>query len=87
MKFLPRMFTVFLERQKPDSTSANPAFIQNTRNPATITHNVSTITFTSAGVSSSAPRAPDAGNTIRANNTSSHSRLWTPLDPLPNIIG
>ncbi len=41
MKFLARMFVQFFCRHRPLSTSANPAFIQNTSIPATNTHRVS----------------------------------------------
>ena len=44
-KFLNRMLTVFLARQKPDSTSANPRFMKNTRNAAIITQIVSSAIF------------------------------------------
>src|SRR5688572_8538530 len=44
-KFFDRMLTAFLTRQKPDSTSANPAFIQNTRNAAISVHTVSAATL------------------------------------------
>ncbi len=37
MKFFERMLTVFFDRQNPDSTSANPRFMKNTRD-AVSTH-------------------------------------------------
>src|SRR6185436_19088072 len=47
-KFLARMLTAFLRRQNPDSTSAKPAFIQNTRNAVIKTQIVSAMTLRSA---------------------------------------
>jgi len=43
-KFFARMLTQFLARQRPLSTKAKPAFIQNTSMPATMTHTVSVAT-------------------------------------------
>ena len=65
MKFLVRMLTAFFERQNPDSTSANPAFMKKTRNPAVMTHIVSrrTWVWSSGATASSAAAAwaaPDA---------------------------
>jgi hypothetical protein len=37
------MLTAFLRRQKPDSTSANPAFMKNTRKDAITTQRVSKV--------------------------------------------
>ena len=48
-KFLARMLTAFLAWQSPASRSANPAFIQNTRNAVIITHRVSAAIFRVAG--------------------------------------
>ena len=50
MKFFERMLTVFLARQNPDSTSANPRFMKNTSDAVIKTHTVSMPTFNSAGV-------------------------------------
>jgi hypothetical protein len=47
MKFLARMVTTFLARQKPDSTLANPRFMKNTRKAVTSTHTVSMATLAS----------------------------------------
>ena len=41
MKFFARMLLVFLARHRPLSTSAKPAFIQNTSIAVTSTHTVS----------------------------------------------
>jgi hypothetical protein len=43
-KFLPKMLTAFLARQKPASTHPNPAFMKKTNIPAIKTHKVSTAT-------------------------------------------
>src|SRR5262245_95634 len=45
MKFFDRMLTVFFTRHIPDSTSANPAFIQKTRNAVINVQTVSTTTL------------------------------------------
>ncbi|HET6371131.1 MAG TPA: hypothetical protein VFG95_08035 [Nitrospiria bacterium] len=60
MKFFDRMFTVFLLRQKPDSTIANPRFMKKTSMAVTKVQMVSAITLASeacavgAGVSGGA---------------------------------
>src|SRR6187549_1264376 len=48
MKFFARMLTAFLRRQKPDSSRAKPAFIQNTRNAVISTQAVSAMILSSA---------------------------------------
>ncbi|OQB26991.1 MAG: hypothetical protein BWY09_03209 [Candidatus Hydrogenedentes bacterium ADurb.Bin179] len=48
MKFFDKILTAFFARQNPVSTRANPAFMKNTRNPASMTHSVSSITRVSA---------------------------------------
>ncbi len=50
MKFLDRMLTVFLDRQNPDSTSAKPRFMKNTRVAVISTHTVSSATVSSSAV-------------------------------------
>jgi hypothetical protein len=50
MKFFERILTVFLARQNPDSTSAKPRFMKNTRAAVSKTQTVSIPTFRSAGV-------------------------------------
>ncbi len=58
MKFFERMLTVFFARQKPDSTSAKPRFMKNTRDAVIRTHTVSMPIFRSAGVWANAGEAP-----------------------------
>ena len=45
MKFFARMFTAFLAWHRPDSSSAKPAFMKNTRQAVTTTHKVSRATL------------------------------------------
>src|SRR3990172_8718432 len=52
-KFFARIVTVFLARQKPDSTAAKPRFMKKTRNAAASTHTVSMATLASAAFASS----------------------------------
>ena len=54
MKFFARMLTAFFAWQSPLSTSAKPAFIQNTRKAVTSTHNVSSATLVSGSIAASA---------------------------------
>src|SRR3972149_5777972 len=51
-KFFARIVTVFLARQKPDSTEAKPRFMKNTRNAVASTHTVSTATLRSVAFAS-----------------------------------
>ncbi len=51
IKFFAKMFTVFFTRHKPDSTMAKPKFMKNTKNAVTMTHIVSSPTFTVADMS------------------------------------
>src|SRR3990172_13202161 len=72
-KFLKRMLTQFLARQKPDSTSPKPRFMKKTRNAASITQMVSMAIFwlamasaisfvkAGAGVAGAAWAGADAG--------------------------
>ena len=64
MKFFDRMLTVFLARQNPDSTSAKPRFMKNTRDAVNNTQIVSIPTFRSAGVCASAGVAPRTDSSI-----------------------
>ena len=50
MKFFERMLTVFLARQNPDSTSAKPRFMKNTRDAVSTTQMVSSATVSSSAV-------------------------------------
>ena len=50
MKFFERMLTVFLDRQKPDSTSAKPRFMKNTSEAVSTTQIVSRATVSSSAV-------------------------------------
>jgi hypothetical protein len=68
MKFLARMFTVFLALHSPDSTMANPRFIKNTRNAVNRTHTVSIPTAMLLFKSSSACCVTAAGVTSAADN-------------------
>src|SRR5688572_32516696 len=58
MKFFDKMLTVFFARQNPDSTSANPRFMKNTRDAVINTHIVSMPIFRSAGVCANAGVVP-----------------------------
>src|SRR3972149_1872581 len=72
-KFLKRMLTQFLARQKPDSTRPKPRFMKKTRNAASITQMVSMAIFwlamasaisfvkAGAGVAGAAWAGADAG--------------------------
>src|SRR5688572_24368032 len=76
-KFFARMFVVFLARHNPDSTQPNPAFIQNTRNAVSITHNVSIIILMSAGDGPSAASCAKAPRLkTRASNTASGKHFF-----------
>jgi hypothetical protein len=50
MKFFDRMLTVFLARQNPDSTRANPRFMKNTSDAVKSTQIVSRAIVSSSGV-------------------------------------
>src|SRR5262245_38290116 len=63
MKFVDRMLTAFLRRQRPVSTQAKPAFIQNTSMAVTITQMVSAMTL---GVVISAIAASDGVGSLAA---------------------
>src|SRR5687768_17313818 len=54
MKFFDRMLTVFFARQNPDSTSANPRFMKNTKAAVSTTQIVSKATVSSSAVFASA---------------------------------
>ena len=80
MKFFDRMLTVFLARQNPDSTSAKPRFMKNTRDAVISTQIVSNAIVSSSGVFAAA-----SGFALRANTTT-NSRLTQYLRRLRRFI-
>ena len=74
MKFLERMLTVFLARQKPDSTSAKPRFMKNTSDAVISTQTVSRAMVSSSGVLVAAPRSAD-NPSATIENKASHDSL------------
>src|SRR5262245_49169358 len=70
MKFLDRMLTVFFDRHIPDSTSAKPRFMKNTRDAVIRTHTVSSPMVSSSAVFA---WAFDANVTPARNINAEHS--------------
>ena len=78
MKFFERMLTVFLLRQKPDSTSAKPRFMKNTSAAVINTQTVSAAIFRSPGVCARAGAAPSRENRTPAADYSWQLRFHRP---------
>ena len=76
MKFLARMLTAFFARQRPLSTSANPAFMKNTRNAVTSTHRVSSATLVSGSMAAWA--TPGVASTSKQSEKIVSRRLTAP---------
>src|SRR5688572_21169875 len=93
MKFLDRMLTAFLARQKPDSTKAKPAFIQNTRNAVRSVHIVSAATLLlatlavrsatcvarSGAAAGACCASTTSGDIVTTNRASTDSRRHSPF--------
>jgi hypothetical protein len=74
-KFLPKMLTAFLVRQKPASMHPNPAFMKKTSILATKTHKVSTATSV---VQAEFFSCPSAKTSIEVEDTSAmRVKMWS----------